>query len=254
MTRNVAPEPRRAPVRHHDRSGQGGHSRTSASRPKSVLALSTPGAQTNFWLAFPKQKFAGRSDIDRELSGFPHDASLSKMPSAGPVASLPMQFKNWRALKAYVDSISVDGQIVGAAVRGDAPELAQLLTEHPAKAKLIGGSQWNRRLLHLAAEGGHLECIRLLLARGADVHQRDRLDRASALHWAAQEGRLEAVRLLAEAGGEIDGGGDEHEAGVIGWATCFRAVHRDVAEWLLKRGAKPTIFSSIALGRGDLVR
>lgn len=34
----------------------------------------------------------------------------------------------------------------------------------------------------------------------------------------------------------------------------FRAVHRDVAEWLLKRDAKPTIFSSIALGRGDLVR
>lgn len=58
-----------------------------------------------------------------------------------------------------------------------------------------------------------MECIRLLLARGADVHQRDRLDRASALHWAAQEGRLEAVRLLAEAGGDSDGGGDEHEAG-----------------------------------------
>lgn len=163
-------------------------------------------------------------------------------------------YKNWRALKAYVDSVSVDGQIVGAAVRGDAPELARLLTEHPAKAKLIGGGQWNRPLLHLAAEGGHLECIRLLLARGADVHQRDRLDRASALHWAAQEGRLEAVKLLAEAGGDIDGSGDEHEAGVIGWATCFRTVHRDVAEWLLKRGAKPTIFSSIALGRGDLVR
>jgi ankyrin repeat protein/catechol 2,3-dioxygenase-like lactoylglutathione lyase family enzyme len=106
----------------------------------------------------------------------------------------------------------------------------------------------------LASEGGHLECIRLLLALGADVHQRDRLDRASALHWAAQEGRLEAVRLLAESGGDIDGGGDEHEAGVIGWATCFRTVHRDVAEWLLKHGAKPTIFSSIALERGDLVR
>ncbi|MGL4237463.1 ankyrin repeat domain-containing protein [Tabrizicola sp.] len=162
-------------------------------------------------------------------------------------------FKNWPALKAYVDSISVEGQIVGAAVRGDTSALARLLSEHPTKVKSIVGGQWNRPLLHLASEGGHLDCIRLLLARGAEVHQRDRLDRATALHWAATEGHVEAVKLLAEAGGDINAD-DEHELGVIGWATCFRTVHRDVAELLLKRGAKPTIFSSIALGRGDLLR
>jgi ankyrin repeat protein len=181
-----------------------------------------------------------------------HDAS-ARLHQAQLDVAMDYGFKNWRALKAHVDSVGVDGQIIGAASRGDARALERLLSEHPAKIRLTGG-QWNRPLLHLAAEGGHIACIELLLVRGADVNERDRLDRANPLHWAAAEGHLEAVKLLAEAGGDIDGSGDEHEAGVIGWATCFRTVHRHVAEWLLKRGARPTIFSSVALGRSDLVR
>ena len=162
-------------------------------------------------------------------------------------------FKNWRALKAKVDATSLDGQIVTAAVKGDAAALARLLDEHPAKIA-VTGSEWDRPLLHIAADGGHAECVRVLLARGADVRQRDKFDSATALHWAVQEGQLDIVRRLADAGADIDGEGDEHEMNVIGWATCFREVHADVAEFLLARGAKPTIFAAIALNRADLVR
>jgi catechol 2,3-dioxygenase-like lactoylglutathione lyase family enzyme len=59
---------------------------------------------------------------------------------------------------------------------------------------------------------------------------------------------------LIEAGADIDGEGDAHEIGVIGWATCFRHVRRQIALHLLSLGAKPTIFSAIALDRADLVR
>jgi len=41
---------------------------------------------------------------------------------------------------------------------------------------------------------------------------------------------------------------------VIGWATCFQDIHRDVADYLLTHGAMPTLFSGIALDRADLVR
>ena len=116
------------------------------------------------------------------------------------------------------------------------------------------GGRWNRPLLHLAAEGGHLDCVELLLGRGADGNQRDRLDHATALHWAAQAGHLEVVKRLVDAGTDIDGVGDEHEMGVIGWATCFRTVQQQVADWLLARGANPTIFAGVALDRADLVR
>ncbi len=162
-------------------------------------------------------------------------------------------FASWRALKAHVDTLSLDGQIVAAAVQGDARTLARLLGEHPSKLAISGG-QWNRPLLHLAAEGGHLDCVELLLGYGVDVNERDRLDHATALHWAAQDGRLEVAKRLVDAGADIDGAGDEHEMGVIGWATCFRTVQQEVADWLLARGAHPTIFAAIALDRADLVR
>jgi catechol 2,3-dioxygenase-like lactoylglutathione lyase family enzyme len=186
---------------------------------------------------------------------------LAELRSSDPSAQLHQAqldvakdhgFKSWRALKAQVDTASLDGQIIAAAIGGDARALLQLLTEHPSRISLTGG-QWTRPLLHLAAERGHLACVELLLELEVDANERDRLDHATALHWAAQEGHLEVVRRLVEAGADIDGSGDEHELGVIGWATCFRSVRHAVAEFLLQRGAKPTVFSSIALDREDLV-
>ncbi len=128
-----------------------------------------------------------------------------------------------------------------------------MLDKHPAKLRITGGA-WNRPLLHLAAEGGHLACVELLLQRGLSVDLRDRLDNATALHWAAQGGHLPVMERLLAAGADIDGEGDAHEVGVIGWATCFQHVRTDAADFLLARGAKPTIFSAVALDRADLVR
>jgi catechol 2,3-dioxygenase-like lactoylglutathione lyase family enzyme len=161
-------------------------------------------------------------------------------------------FSSWRALKARVDTLSFDGQIIAAAVDGRARELAALLAAHPRKLAVTGG-QWVRPLLHLAAEKGHLACVDVLLDRGFDVHRRDRGDNATALHWAAYGGQLDVVKRLLAAGADIDGEGDEHEVGVIGWACCFQHVRTEVAEFLLARGARPTIFAAVALGRADLV-
>jgi uncharacterized glyoxalase superfamily protein PhnB len=162
-------------------------------------------------------------------------------------------FKGWRALKSHVEKLSVDGRIVAAVQAGKAQELAELLDAHPRKLGITGGP-WKAPLLHLAAEHGHLDCVKLLLHRGFDVHKRDRTNRATALHEAAAGGHLEIAKQLLAAGADIDGAGDAHRLGVIGWATCFKQVHTALAEFLLARGAKPTILSSVALGREDLVR
>jgi catechol 2,3-dioxygenase-like lactoylglutathione lyase family enzyme len=162
-------------------------------------------------------------------------------------------FPSWRALKAHVDTASLDGQIIAATTEGRAGDLDRLLSEHPRKIA-ITGSDWDRPLLHIAAGKGHLDCVEVLLRRGFDVTTRDKGDNATALHWAAQFGTVAVVERLLRAGADIDGAGDLHEVGVIGWATCFREIRREVADHLLAHGAKPTIFAAVALNRADLVR
>jgi len=180
-------------------------------------------------------------------------APETKLHQAQLAVAKDYGFASWRALKARVDALSLDGQIIAATTAGNARALAELLAAHPRKIA-ITGSNWNRPLLHIAAANGHVDCVDLLLRLGFGVDTRDRLDKASALHWAAQEGHVDVVTRLLAAGADIDGEGDAHEIGAIGWATCFQRVRTEVAELLLARGAKPTIFSAVALGREDLVR
>jgi hypothetical protein len=201
-----------------------------------------------------------RPDLDwlkktakQRLAELRADDTGTKLHQAQQAIAEEYGFKSWRALKAHVDAASLDGQIVAAAAAGDADKLAAFLDRHPAKLRIVGGS-WSRPLLHLAAESGHLACVELLLARGLSVDVRDRGDNATALHWAAQGGHVPVMQRLLAAGADIDGEGDLHEVGAIGWATCFRDVRADAAEFLLARGARPTIFSSVALDRADLVR
>jgi ankyrin repeat protein len=174
-------------------------------------------------------------------------------------------FPSWRALKAHVDSLSVDGQLFDAAKKGDVPRLRALLDEHPDK-RFIRDKPYEWTLLHAAAfkEQGStahkdsLGAVNLLLERGLDVNARERGDNTYAMHWAAAAGSLEVVRRLADAGGDVVGHGDDHKLEVIGWATCWEgsddAAHRAVADFLVSRGARHHIFSAIAMGLEDEVR
>jgi ankyrin repeat protein len=164
-------------------------------------------------------------------------------------------FSSWRALKAHIDSLTVDGQLFEAARTGDAGALAALLDAHPDKL-YARAKPYDWTLLHLAAS--HLAAVDLLLKRGLDVNTREKGDNTYAMHWAAAAGRLDVVRRLADAGGDVVGQGDDHELEVIGWATCWDecddAAHRAVADFLVSRGARHHIFSAIAMNLADDVR
>jgi hypothetical protein len=45
-------------------------------------------------------------------------------------------FSSWRALKAHLDSLTVDGQLIESARTGDVERLATLLDAHPGKLHL----------------------------------------------------------------------------------------------------------------------
>jgi ankyrin repeat protein len=166
-------------------------------------------------------------------------------------------FSSWRALKAHIDSLTIDGQLFDAARDGDVARLVGLLDEHPGKVQ-ARSKPYEWTLLHAAASGGHLAAVDLLLKRGLDVNTREKGDNTYAMHWAAAAAHLEIVRRLADAGGDVVGQGDDHQLEVIGWATCWDgcddASHRAVVEFLVSRGAQHHIFSAIALDLADQVR
>ena len=162
-------------------------------------------------------------------------------------------FSSWRALKAHVDSLTLDGQLFAAAKAGDTGVLAQLLDAHPEKLHLRD-EPYEHTLLHIASARGHLATVKLLLERGLDVNVREKGDNSYPMHWAAAEGHLDVVRTLADAGGDVVGHGDDHGLQVIGWATCFHQCHREVADLLVARGARHHIFSAIAMNLPDDVR
>jgi ankyrin repeat protein len=166
-------------------------------------------------------------------------------------------FSSWRALKGHVDSLTAEGHIFTAARSGDVDALRGMLDRQPGLLHArLKPYAWS--LLHVAAHGGWLAAVDLLLTRGLDVNTRESGDNTYAMHWAAAAGHLDVVRRLADAGGDVIGRGDDHELDVIGWATCWDTAddprHRAVADFLVSRGAHHHIFSAVALGLDDEVR
>jgi ankyrin repeat protein len=144
--------------------------------------------------------------------------------------------------------------ILDAAEKGRADELGRLLDAHLDLIDARGGGFWGRTALHMAAWRNRGACVRLLLDRGADVRIRDYGDNAYALHFAADAADLDVITLLVDAGSDVVGEGDDHQVGVLGWATCFARVRDDVAAYLLAHGARLNLWSAIALDREDDVR
>jgi ankyrin repeat protein len=166
-------------------------------------------------------------------------------------------FASWRALKSHIDSLTLEGQLIQAARRGDLDELSRLLDQHPEKLHLRV-PPYEASLLFPAAQSDNVEVVRELLRRGLDVNYREKGDNTYAMHWAAARGMPHIVRCLADAGGDVIGDGDDHALQVIGWATCWHgcddSYHREVADFLISRGARHHIFSAIALNLADEVR
>lgn len=166
-------------------------------------------------------------------------------------------FASWRALKAHVDSLTIDGKIIDSAGKGDVEQLAALLDEHPDKLHLKV-PPYDASLLFPAAQSGNIDAVKLLLARGLDVNYREGGDNTYAMHWVASQGNLDMVRVLADAGGDVIGEGDDHAGGVIGWASmwegCNDDAHREVVEFLISRGARHHIFSAMGTDDASEVR
>jgi ankyrin repeat protein len=195
-----------------------------------------------------------RKQAKRRLEELRHTDPVAQLSDAQLDVARQYGFASWRALKTHIDSLAVEGRLIHAAKDGDVAVLRELLDAHPEKLRLRT-PPYNGTLLHDAAARGHLAAVDLLVKRGLDVNAREGGDNTYPMHWAAAGGHLDVVRYLADAGGDVVGDGDDHELEVIGWATCFGdSPQREVASFLISRGARHHIFSAIAMDLADEVR
>src|SRR5213595_1209608 len=95
-----------------------------------------------------------------ELRKTSRDAKLSDAQFA---LAKQYGFPSWRALKAHIDSLTIDGQLFDAARNGDVTKLTALLDEHPDRL-YVRTKPYEHTMLHLAAANGHLPAVDFLLA------------------------------------------------------------------------------------------
>src|SRR3954447_10414407 len=217
---------------------------TSGSAPTRVL----PDAPSLEWL---------RKHAKQHLTLLRQHEPSARLADAQLAVAREYGFKSWRALKAHVELLTLDGKLFDAAERGDADSLGALLLSHPEKLRVTKPPYaWS--LLHVAAHRGHAAVVELLLRRGLDVNTRERGDNTYPIHWAAAAGHDDVVKQLIDAGADVVGAGDDHGLEVIGWATCWEGcdddAHRAIADMLVRHGARHHVFSLIAMNRGDELR
>jgi len=216
--------------------------------PSASAALSLPDAPNLEWL---------RKQAKHRLTELRQTNRGAKLADAQLDLARRYGFTSWRALKAHVDSLTIDGQLFDAARKGDVAKLTKLLDAHPNKL-YARNKPYEHTMLHLAAADGRLAAVDFLLKRGIDPNTREKGDNTYPMHWAAAAGHLDVVKRLADAGGDVIGEGDDHALGLIGWATgwdgCDDATHHAIADFLISRGARHHIYSAMSIGDEDEIR
>lgn len=110
---------------------------------------------------------------------------------------VPYELADDDALRALLGG--PDPRLFALARAGDAAGLRQLLADSPElEVDCFGGD--GLAPIHLAAQGGHLPAVALLLAAGGFVDMQSMPQGNSALHWAVEKGHTQLVSLLLEQG------------------------------------------------------
>ncbi len=151
------------------------------------------------------------------------------------------------------------GRMVGACFEGDLEAVRELLGEDPSLSR-TRFDELESTPLHVSAHRGHGGIVALLLEHGADPNAREGCSGTTPLHWAAESGQVGVAEELLARGAALDARDDWHALPPLDWAVFVvhaPHLHADrlaVRALLAQRGARPSIFSAIAIGDADELR
>ena len=121
-----------------------------------------------------------------------------------------------------------DTPLIEAAYNGHV-ETVKLLIDRGADVNLKGEAWYGP--LHAAAMGGHVEVVKLLLGNGADVNI---FHHDKPLHYAAKNGHIEVAEMLLARGADINAKGMSEQT-PLGNTVSNRQV--EMVKYLLSKGA-----------------
>ncbi|XP_047392565.1 ankyrin repeat and SOCS box protein 12 isoform X1 [Sciurus carolinensis] len=132
----------------------------------------------------------------------------------------------------------------------DSYTLDQLLRQECYKRFINSRSGWgvHGTPLRLAASRGHLSCLQVLLAHGADVDSLD-VKAQTPLFTAVSHGHLDCVRVLLEAGA-CPGGSIYNNCSPVLTAARDGAV--DILQELLSHGAEPNVKAKLPVWASNI--
>jgi hypothetical protein len=138
-------------------------------------------------------------EIDAPAPDAPPPAPApSAAPAVGAAAAKPKAARKWAVVETPTERPWLERYPLHAAAQGgDESALTALLADGPYSARwrsALDDDGWSP--LHYAGWYNHSQCVRRLIAAGADAAAVSRDKRSTPLHFAAGTGALEVVRVL----------------------------------------------------------
>ncbi|MCK5221816.1 MAG: ankyrin repeat domain-containing protein, partial [Candidatus Aminicenantes bacterium] len=125
------------------------------------------------------------------------------------------------------------GSIVDLVEKGDIETVMKMVKKD--KTQLEAKNHRGRSLIHIASSKGHLDIVKFLVKKGADVNLEEESHLLRPLNFASRYGHFEVVKFLLDNGADLHAREKDNET-ALSYAVASNSL--DTVKYLVKKGLK----------------